>query len=367
MFPKFGVESHPNRVIVLLKQAIMSVVALVVAALGTVWFSATARADFVLVTPVTIPGDNPGILTPVLRFQFDGIGPLSPITEISASLVNDPSYVVFDSKGELFVSNRHGNVGNGVGSISRLRFDQNRNLLPNGTITGNSLESVNGLAFSASGELWAANFRNGTISRFVFDEIGNASANGYFSTGELINQAVAFSASGELFSTHDHATIRRWSIDPITKGVIANGAYTVVGASRLHGLIFSRQNELFVADAGSNLVFRLHFDGSGNLTLQGSIPVSGGPLGLAFSPTGELFVTSHFTGGITRFTFDAQGNAIQNGPVVPTNQLGGAAILTLPSAPPPVAVPEPGTFTLLGSGLMSLLGYVKLRRWRRKL
>ncbi|MFN8439176.1 MAG: beta-propeller fold lactonase family protein [Caldilineaceae bacterium] len=367
MFPKFSFDSRSNQITFRPNSIIVSVVALFIAVLCTGWFSGNAQAEFVLVAPETIPGNDLNHITPVLTFQFDGIGPLKPITGIAASLVQDPIFVVFGPNQELFVSNRHGNVGEGRGSISRFKLDPTRTFILNGTITGNSLEAVAGLAFSLGGELFAANLLNHTISRFIIDAQGNAIAHSFFVTDEEFNEGLAFAADGELFTTHSSSIIRSWRIDPATGEVHdSNRSISVAGSSRLHGIAFSANNELFVTDLDTNLIYRFLFDGSHNLVSNGSIPVAGGPIGLAFSPTGELFVTSHFAGGITRFTFDTQGNAVQNGSMLPTNQLGGAAIVTLPSAPPPVAVPEPGTLTLLGSGLLSLLGYVTLRRWRRK-
>ena len=299
--------------------------------------STAASRTFMLVAAETIPGNNPDNLTPVLRYEFTDTGALQSLSSIPpypASTVQDPSFVAFSPQGELFVANRHGNVGNGIGSIARFTLDATHNIVAYGVITGNSVEAVAGLAFSPAGELFAANFANGLVSRFTFDAQGQAIANGTFNTDELYNEALAFSADGELFSTHSSNLIRRWRIDSATRAVTANGIIAVPAASRLHGLAFSADNELFAADPDTNLIFRIRFDASGNATSNGTISASGGALGLAFSPIGELFVTGHFTGGISRFVFDANGLATQNGETIATNSLGGAAILPLPEAAP---------------------------------
>ncbi|MFQ5852995.1 MAG: hypothetical protein ACE5JU_20735 [Candidatus Binatia bacterium] len=135
---------------------IVVVVMLAVGLSGTA--NGQSSAGSMLVTTVTLPGfggSNPAFLTPVLRFQLVGTGPLTPLSSIPAfpaSLVNDPSNVEFNSQGELFVANRHGNIGEGVGSIARFTFDAAGNFVANGSITGNSLEAVHGLAFSPTGE-----------------------------------------------------------------------------------------------------------------------------------------------------------------------------------------------------------------------
>jgi hypothetical protein len=237
-------------------------------------------------------------------------------------LVVDPSYAAFNSQGELFVANRHGNVGGGVGSIARFTIDADWSFAANGSITGNSLEAVVGLAFSPTGELFAANHWNGTISRFLFDTAGNATPNGTIATGG--NQGLAFSPNGELFVANG-SSVERFLFDPVTQEAIPNG-YFVTPGSCLHGLTFSAKGELFVADPCGALVFRFVFDSLGNPVDNGTISPPVDPIGVAFSSAGELFVTGHYTGGISRFLFDVNGDAVPNG-FTATDHLGGVAIL----------------------------------------
>lgn len=282
---------------------------------------------FTLVAPNPIPGWNAANTADVLRFNFKKHGPLKPIDLIPRSLLNDPAYVAFNARGELFVGNRHGNVLNGQGSISRFTFDSKGNFFANGVITGNSLEAVHGLAFFPTGELFVANVANGLISRFLFDAGGNAIANGTFATGQQFNNGIAFSPNGELFTTTGNdGIVRRWTFNPTTGAVISNGSFTIPTATRLHQLTFNTDGELFVADLGTDRVFRLLFDDRGNPVDNGNIGVPGGPNGVAFSALGELFVTSHFTGQIWRFLFDDAGSAIPNGFTQTADTLGGVAI-----------------------------------------
>jgi len=311
-------------------------------------FGRRVTSDFVgsmLVAPVSTPGScgsDPDCLTPVLRFQFEGTGPLTPLSPIPpypASLVNDPSYAAFNSQGELFVANRHGNIRGGVGSIARFTFDAAGNTVANGSITGNSLEAVLGLAFSPTGELLAANYFNGTISRFLFDASGNAIPNGTILTGAL-NQGLAFSPTGELFATHHSSVVDRFVFDPVTKAAIPNGSFVIPGSVGLHGLAFSAQGELFVADPYTDLVFRFVFDSQGNPVDNGTISVLGTPIGVALSSAGELFVTCQYPGGIFRFLFDVNGDAIPNG-FTSTDHLGGVAVFPGTSGPTPTPTPTP--------------------------
>src|SRR2546426_2309160 len=263
-----------------------------------------ARADTsMLAVPITIPGSSASNNGDVLRFGFTGVGPLTALPSIPQSLLNNPSFAAFDAYGELFVANRWGNQGGGLGSVARFIFDTGGNAVPNGSITGNGLEAVTGLAFSPTGELFASNFLSGTVSRFLFDSAGHAIPNGSFSNGLGRGLGLAFAPNGELFATGGGSTVARFTFDS-TGNAVANGLpFAVTGASLLHGLAFSPSGELFVADGGTDTVFRFLFDATGLPIANGTITVAGGPIGVSFSAAGELFVTSHFPGGISRFLF----------------------------------------------------------------
>ncbi len=290
---------------------------------------------FTLAGAVGIPGGggpgappcntNPAYLQPVLLFHFLGRQPLQAqpaIPPCPASLVNDPIYVTFNHRGELFVGNRHGNQP-GMGSIARFVFDSAGNPVPNGSITDPALNAVHGLAFSPRGELFAASVF-GSISRFQFTPHGDAIPNGTIANG-MSNIALAFDRKGELFATASDSNVYRYLFDRSTGTAIPNGSFHVPGSCCLHGLDFNHRGELFVGDIGTDTVFRFLFDAAGNPVPNGSLAVWGGPIGVAFSPPGELFVSSHFSGGISRFAFDGRGNPMLK-EFTPTPQMGGVAV-----------------------------------------
>lgn len=284
----------------------------------------SGAAVSMLAITASIPGSDPGHLTPVLRYTLDGVGQLVVLPSIPSTpltLVNDPIYSAFSQSGELFISNRHGNVSSTVGSIARFKFDTQGNPIANGAITGNGLGAVHGIAFSANGDLFAANLLSGNVSRFRFDAQGNAIPKGFFSAGGA--QGVAISKTGEIFVSSG-STINRFKVDPATDAVVPSGTFNVPG-SALHGLGFSQQGELFAAALGSNVVFRYVFDAGGNAIPNGTISTPGNPIGIGFSPAGELFVSLHYGGGFYRFKFDSSGNAVPNG-FVTGPQLGGIAL-----------------------------------------
>ena len=274
-------------------------------------------ARYLLASSNTTPGGgSPG---EVFLFASPGIDTLTPLPSIPSGMLDSPNYVAFSPGGELFVSNHN------TGSVSRFILDAQGSFAKNGTVTGNSLAAPHGLAFNRNGELFAANWTNGTISRFYFDGQGNPIAHGTIATAGA-NQGLAFSPGGELFNTDFGSHVRRFLFDPSSGAAIAHGSFAVPGASRLHGLGFNAQGELFIADPDNNRLVRFTFDGSGNPVSHGTISVSGGPIDVAFSPTGELFVSCHFGGGLQRFLFDQNDTAVPNGSV-PFVHLGGVAIL----------------------------------------
>jgi sugar lactone lactonase YvrE len=287
-----------------------------------------AQNNSLLVAPHTAPGSSTANNdNPVLTFSVPESGALTRLDDLQACILRDPSYAAFNARGELFVANRHGNAGGGIGSITRFTLDGTGALRAGTPLTGNSLEAVHGLAFHpGTGELFAANL-NGTFSRFTFDATGTPIANGTFASGHASNQALTFSPSGELFTTHSSAIVQRFTVDTVTGAVTPSGSFTVDGAIRLHGLAFNAQGELFIADLDMNRVSRYTFV-NGNPVFNGSLDVADGPVGVAFSSSGELFVSSHFGGRLTRFLFDAAGTAVPNGVTTTPEPLGGLALIT---------------------------------------
>jgi sugar lactone lactonase YvrE len=300
----------------------------------------TSAAATILAAPVTPPGSAPSYNGPVHLYSLDGTGPLVHLSDIAprpATFLSDPDGVAFSSTGELFVSNRHSEVGNTFGSIARFLIDPAGNWTPNDRIVGNGLENVTGLAFSPDGELFASNFSNGKISRFTFDATGAAVPNGVIDIGLPALIGLAFSPNGELFASNIHE-IRRFTFDSSHQAV-ASGVINVPGASQLHYLEFSPDGELFVPDVITGYVHRFKFDSLGNASPNGNLYLPHNPIGLAFSPDGELFVSFHHTGGIRRFLFDGSGNPIPNG-FLPSDTLGDIAIRAdfVQSVPEPTGI-----------------------------
>ncbi len=89
----------------------------------------------------------------------------------------------FSSTGELFVTQCCG-----VNTINRFLFDDSGNAIANGVITG-GLDNPQDLAFNRSGELFVANADSNSISRFQFDAAGHAIPHGRITGASLSGPA----------------------------------------------------------------------------------------------------------------------------------------------------------------------------------
>ena len=307
------------------------------------------RSNLLLLAAVTAPGNNPAHNGPVLRFSFfeGNRCSITQLPAISQTVAGDPGGVVVDPFGNIYVGNRHGNVGGGKGSIGIFRADGCGGCSDFDTITGNGLEAVHGVAISPWGELFALNHLRSTISRFRFDAQGRPYANPkqptISLTGHVPLTGLAFSPGGDLYVTSSNTLLRlKFDAEQVSLPVVT---FRPTAFSELAHLEFSPAgDELFVADRSGGVVHRIRFDLNGDplFGTTPSIPVPAA-YGVAVSPGGELFVSRHPTGGIDRFGFDAAGAAVPLGQILtPPHSLGDLAIAdlrNLPPCDPPDAVP----------------------------
>lgn len=284
-------------------------------------------SDYLVVAASTPPGSNPAYDGPVLRFSMQGTGDMQSIEELPPSLLSDPDGVTFDQFGELFVGNRHGNVGQGLGSISRFKFDGCGGWRSNGQITGNGLEAVHQIAFSpTTGEMFAVNYIAGTVSRFRFDSERNPIANGILDAGAAFaGGGLAVSPWGELFVVNAHA-IRRIAFDAdgaaIPNGTIPTGSGDGAGL-----LEFSNTGDLYYASFRENILLRCRFSESKEASCQGILSLSN-LQAITITPSDELLVAIHGSGGIARYLPDENGALTPHG-FVATPSLGDIAVLDL--------------------------------------
>jgi serine/threonine protein kinase len=255
------------------------------------------------------PGNNrPSAWKGVLQYTAAGDGaPLFRTVGIPAKALHDPYGLAYRrSSDEVFVGNRHGNVGaDGTrGSIQRFLYDRStRTLVENGTITGNGLDGVHQLTFHpTTGELFAANMASG-ISRFLFDSDGVAVPNGMLGTGIRRGVAVSptgsrlYTTSGDTVVTYDLATGAKVGSVLVEEGLVLNDL-AIQGA------------ELYATAVDANRIHRLVIDSSDSLTWKSSFHATA-PAGIAFSTDGlELFTSANGDAGpIQRFRYDPASDA----------------------------------------------------------
>jgi streptogramin lyase len=296
--------------------------------IGVLKIATSAISDYLIVATVTPPGQKPSYNGPALLFGANGDAlptPLPAIPPGPQTSLYDPDGAIFNpATGELFISNREGGTG---GSISRFFVDAAGNYTSDGTITGNGLAVVSQLAFH-DGELFAANYWTGTISRFKFDAQSAPIPDGSITVAPYL-EGIAFSPSGELFAS-TYSKIYRYLIDSTTGAATPSGTIPDPGPGRLHYMAFSSDGDLFVASFDDSRILRFSFDNSGKAVLDQSISVDH-PLGVAISRTGELLVTTHGNriGKITSFLPGPDGNYAANWSIpsdVNSDSLGGIAI-----------------------------------------
>jgi len=324
--------------------AMLSTLVLVSAFAPTV-LSARPFQMWATVSPPGPDNHDPGTWGGIIRYRFDDNGaPGSSLVGIDRSLVADPCGLVFRVEShELFVGNRHGNLGGG--SISRFVYDaQTDSFTPNGSITGNGLFGVHQLALNpVTGELFATNFGGG-VSRFLFDQDDNAVPNGMIGGTEW-TRGVAVSPDGKwLYVTSATAVIRRFDLDTGQE----LPAVGVVGAVGLHFIRLHGEHVLYVADPTASMVYKFDIDAAGNFSGQVDIAAPSAA-GEAVSPDGlEMFATGHLTSHqITRLRWDAGTQSwtpvTPIYPGVPMGDILASAVADLVA----VAEPAPAKFELL--------------------
>lgn len=179
-----------------------------------------------------------------------------------------PSFLAYDSAGNLFVSSFYGNTVNKVA--------------PNGTVTtfvSSGLANPEGVAFDADGNLYVANAGSGSISKIAPD--GTASL--FVASGLSAPSGLAFDASGVLYVANAGSN----SIAKVSSsGVVTT--FVATGLSQPDGLAFDATGNLYVANYGGLTISKI--SPSGGVSTFFSSPELRAPTGLAFGPDGSLYV-----------------------------------------------------------------------------
>jgi DNA-binding beta-propeller fold protein YncE len=228
----------------------------------------------------------------------------------SVGAVN-PVDLALDAAGNLYVANRSGGV---TGSIDRFDPAGHRSLFTS------AVYFPSGMAFDATGNLYAAMVGDNSIRRFDRSAQGSVFAN----SGLHGPLSLAFDASGNLYAgNQDDSTIMRFN---------AAGQPTLFAYSGLYpdGMAFDSHGNLFVANFGDNTIQRIDPTGHSTIFASGL----NAPVDVALDRSDNLFVLD--LGDNTILKFDPLGHSS----VFAATGLGHAQSLVI------FSVPEPASWAL---------------------
>ena len=266
-----------------------------------------------------------------------------------ASGLNSPQGLAFDASGNLYTANAGNNT------IARIT--------PNGVVStfASGLNSPQGLAFDASGNLYAANFKDydATISKITPGGTVSTFANVSLNSGYFGPNGLAFDKSGNLYA----AVSPFDNISKITPGgtvsIFAHGdGFGPDPILYPTGLAFDKSGNLYAANTVYNpWITKITPGGTGSIfasAQNGLYP--GADIGLAFDASGNLYAAS--------FTKNLTIDEITPGGTVSTFASGlSANPRFLAIRDESAAVPEPAALVQAVSGV-ALLGLVT---WVRRL
>jgi len=222
-------------------------------------------------------------------------------TENTFAMISNPETMVFDSSGNLFVSNGKAN------SIKRIT--------PLGVKTTFAADlDVDGMAVDAFGNLFvsrkseSSNASDGVILKFTPD--GRSSV---FASNISHPKGLAFDSLGNLYLAYpDHNSILKFTPD---------GSRTTFasGIGHPYRLAFDASGNLFVTDPTANSIFEISPSGVVS-TLATNTSTTQHVNDLAFDSNGNLFVT--FGSSVVEFLSDVGG--LESVPITVASVPGGA-------------------------------------------
>ena len=356
---------------------------------GNLWVADSDNSRILEFKPPFYTGESASIVIGQTSFTSGSFG-------TTASTLNSPEGIAFDSAGNLWVADSGNNrvLEFSAGNLITNGFATNvigQTSFTSGSFgtTANTLNSPVGIAFDSAGNLWVADSGNNRILEFTANNlITGASATNVIgqtsfnlgSSGTTANtlhypEGIAFGSAGNLwvadlgnnrvleFSANNLITgasatnvIGQTSFNLGSSGTTANTLYSP------KGIAFDSAGNLWVADSGNNRV--LEFSAGNLITGASATNVIGqtsftsgsfgttantlnSPVGIAFDSAGNLWVADVENNRVIEFT----NTIIQNN--------GGSNGNTGGGGPPPVVTIEDNLTPGLNSSLPILNSFVK--------
>ena len=200
--------------------------------------------------------------------------------------------------------------------------------------TSSNLNEPAGLAFDTSGNLYAANVGNDTISKFNSSGayVSNISSNLIGPVG------LAFDSSGNLYAANiSNSTISKFDSSGVYQSNITSNLNSPLG------LAFDSSGNLYAANK-YDTTSKFNSSGAYLSSISGTL---GGPNGLAFDSSGNLYAANYANSTISKFN--------SSGSFLTSWSTGTAQPFFL--AFKTVSVPEPSTYALaaIATGVMAYL------------
>jgi streptogramin lyase len=211
--------------------------------------------------------------------------------------LSEPTTVALDASGNAWIANYNDRV---------VELAPNGTALsPDGGYTGGGLEESFGLAIDASGNVWVANEQSASVNSGdgTITELSPSgsvlSGDGYGGGGLDFPQAIAIDGSGNVWAVNA-ANSSVTEISDTGTALSPDGGYTGGGLSYPVQLAFDPSGNLWVANQAQNAVSEL---GSAGGVLSPTAGYTGGgldvPQGLAVDTLGNVWVSNYYGDSVT--------------------------------------------------------------------
>ncbi len=251
-----------------------------------------------------------------VRNKGSGIYALSPVTPIFAPPLtaapnawtlalnftggglNSPQGIAIDAAGNVWIASANNSTVN--------KFDPTGNPLSGSGYTGGGLSLPIAIAIDASGNAWTANIAS-SVSKFDSGGTALSGSDGYTGGGLSGPFGIAIDAAGNVWTTSNNSTVNEF--DSSGTALSGSSGFTGGGLSLPEGIAIDVSGNAWTASGGNSTVNE--FDSSGT-ALSGSSGFTGGglssPKGIAIDASGNVWTTS--SGNNTVNEFDSSGTAL---------------------------------------------------------